>query len=102
MLSADAPQRATARWSLHVDSTVSRGHPGVPVIEITPAGGPLTDQFKRQADSAAAHGQLVLVDVGAPWCGPCQAFQQTLSDPVMMQSLKGARLVHLDGALQGV
>lgn len=82
--------------SLLADSIITHGGPGVPVIEVTLAGGPLRDQLKRQADSATAHGQLVLVDVGAPWCGPCRTFQQTLSDSVMIQSLKGVRLVHLN------
>jgi thiol-disulfide isomerase/thioredoxin len=87
---------ATAQSDTSTTVPVRHDKPGVPAVEITLAGGPLMDQLKRQADSAAVHGQLVLIDVGAPWCAPCQTFQHTLSDSVMVQSLKGVRLVHLD------
>lgn len=90
---AEAAHGTAAQRPRHGDSTVA---PGVPVIEIVPAGGPLVDQLKRQADSAAAHGQIVLVVIGTPECGLCLAFQHTLSDPVMVQSLKAARVVHIN------
>lgn len=91
-----APGWAFAQHPTKPSAKPSATPKGVPVVTLTPAGGPLVDQLKREADSATAHGQLPLVDVGAPWCGPCQAFEKTLHDPVMVASLKGARLIHLD------
>ena len=68
----------------------------VPVIKLEPSGGDLRVQLKREVDSATAHGQTVLVDLGAPWCGQCQQFEHTFSDSVMVSALSSARLVHLD------
>lgn len=68
----------------------------VPVVVLSPTGGPLLTQLKREVDSATIHDRLVLVDVGAPWCKPCLQFEQTLSDSLMIAALASARLVHLD------
>jgi hypothetical protein len=66
------------------------------MIEITKAGGSLIQQLKRQADSAAAHGQVVLVDVGTVGCVRCIVFKKSLVDPIMVTSLKKARLIYVD------
>jgi hypothetical protein len=51
----------------------------------------------READSAARHGQLALVDLGRKDCEVCHVFHHTFTDRVMIEALKGARLIELDG-----
>lgn len=70
--------------------------PGVTVTTVTPGTEPLHVLLAREADSAAAHGQLALVDMGTRSCEICQVFHRTLTDSVMIAALRGAWLIEAD------
>jgi hypothetical protein len=82
-------------------SAVASGNPaststGVPAIELAVDGGSMQDQLKQQAALAAKDGKRLLIEIGASWCGPCQAFLHSLSDPIMVDALKDVRVVRVD------
>lgn len=71
---------------------------GVPIVELLPGTGKgtLTEQLDREAAQAAKDGKVALVEIGASWCGPCQAFLQALSSPSMVTALNDARVIRVD------
>jgi len=68
----------------------------VPVVTVTLGTEALHVLLAREADSAAAHGQVALVDMGTKSCEICQIFHRTLTDSVMIAALRGARLIEAD------
>ena len=68
----------------------------VPVVTVTPGTEPLHTVLAREADSAATHGQLALVDMGTKGCEICHIFHNTLTDSVLIGALRGARLIEAD------
>jgi hypothetical protein len=68
----------------------------VPVIRLVPGNEPLHARLAREVDSAARHGQVVLVDVGSKGCKVCHIFHNALTDPVMVAALKDVRLIEMD------
>jgi hypothetical protein len=69
---------------------------GVQAIELAVDGGSVQDQLKHQAALAAKDGKRLLIEIGASWCGPCQAFVHSLGDSVMVDALKDVRVVRVD------
>jgi hypothetical protein len=87
--SAGAQQVSSARTA---SAHVSR----VPVVTLVPGTEPLHVLLAREADSAAAHGQIALVDMGSKGCQICQIFHHALADSTMISALRGARLIEAD------
>jgi thiol-disulfide isomerase/thioredoxin len=56
-------------------TTASPARSGAPLVQIVPAeDGPVAPLVQRELDKARADGRVLLVDVGASWCEPCQRF----------------------------
>jgi hypothetical protein len=68
----------------------------VSLVTVTPEKEPLHIVLAREADSAAAHGQLAFVDMGTKGCEICHIFHNHLTDPALIAALRGARLIEAD------
>lgn len=65
-------------------------------IELRHADGPLRTQLAKQASSARAAGQMVLVRTTAPGCDACDEVARALEDPRSQAALVRVRLVDVD------
>ena len=67
-----------------------------PAVELHKTGGPLRTQLAKQASSARAAGQVVLVETLSSECDACDEVTRALFDPRMRAALASVRLVGVD------
>jgi hypothetical protein len=70
--------------------------PRAPAVELHRTGGPLRVQLAKQASSARAAGQVVLVETVSSECDACDEVTRALFDPRMRAALASVRLVGVD------
>ena len=58
--------------------------------------GKLPQLIAAEIAKAKASGQTPFVEIGATWCGPCQALEASLHTQEMMHAFAGAYVIHLD------
>lgn len=58
--------------------------------------GQLSPLIKAEIRRATARGMTPFLEVGAEWCGPCKALEESLQTPEMIDAFSGAYVIHLD------
>ncbi len=74
----------------------SAGDVSAAALELHRAGGPLRSQLAKQASSARAAGQVLLVETLSSECQACDEVTRALFDPRMRAALASVRLVGVD------
>lgn len=58
--------------------------------------GKLPQLVADEMAKAKANGQTPFLEVGATWCGPCQALEASLRNKEMIDAFSKAYVIHLD------
>ncbi len=65
-------------------------------MELSPTQGDLTPLLRAQVERARSKSLRPMLEFYADWCPPCRAFQENLSDPRMIDALRGTYLIKLN------
>jgi thiol:disulfide interchange protein len=72
----------------------------VPWVELSSKQGELRGKLPQlvaaEIAKAKASGLTPFLEVGATWCGPCQALEASLHNKDMVDAFAGAYVIHLD------
>jgi hypothetical protein len=70
----------------------------VPVVELSPSGGPLTDQLRAEGVRARGAKKILIVETTASPCDACDEIEDALPDARMQRALDSVYLVRVDVA----
>jgi thiol-disulfide isomerase/thioredoxin len=89
----------TVGLALALASAATRAEPppaGPSVVELDVKKGALAAQLKTELALAKKRKLRPFIEVGATWCGPCQALTRSLGHPLMIDALRGVHLIRVD------
>ncbi|MBZ0120609.1 MAG: thioredoxin family protein [Sandaracinaceae bacterium] len=66
------------------------------VVDATPAAGPLEAQLRAHVQRARIRRLRPFAELGATWCPPCRAIEQSMDDPLMRTAFRGTYIVRID------
>jgi hypothetical protein len=68
------------------------------IVRLHPDHGDLKTMLAREAQKAADHGQMPVVEFDATWCPPCKAIDQGLREKnkLMLDAYTGTYIIKLD------
>jgi thiol-disulfide isomerase/thioredoxin len=69
---------------------------GFQQIELKADSGELPALLKAEAARAKAQNLTPVVEITAPWCGPCQELKASMDDPLMKDAFAGTYIIHVD------
>lgn len=61
-----------------------------------PSQGDLQTVLAQHAEQAYAMGRYPFIEFSAEWCPPCQAIENYLGDPMMVNAFQGTYLIRVD------
>ena len=71
------------------------------VVDIDPSAGPLEHQLRRHAKRGSEAGQLVVLEMGAPWCPPCKRAKGLLAEDAVKVELDGVVVLRANSDVWG-
>lgn len=71
------------------------------IVELKPSAGPLRQQLRLHAKRGAKKGQRVVLEMGAPWCGPCKRAKALLAEDEAKAELVGVVLLRANSDVWG-
>lgn len=80
------------------EQTPEAVHAGFTIVRLRPNDGDLAAMLAKEAQKAAALGQMPVVEFDATWCPPCQAIDAAIKaeDELMLNAYAGTYIIKLD------
>ena len=71
---------------------------GFTIVRLHHQDGDLSSRLAKEADKAAALGQMPVVEFDATWCPPCQAIDKAIkaNNELMLNAYAGTYIIKLD------
>ncbi len=83
------------------ESPSAESAPALSIVELKMSAGPLRQQLRLHAKRGAKNGQRVVLEMGAPWCPPCQRAKALLAEAQVKAELDGVVLLRADSDVWG-